>query len=254
MASTSKSDNLTKTLEFVQQRKGRGTGAYVQGLLSFGVLLVTIGLVIFLFVPLIRDAQTIAVRRAGIEREVDALKKKYATISGYDKVALADNLSNARILIPDNIRVAELATFINVNATSFGLTVSRLGIDEDRSEVKQVTEVEERDRLLGPQLQTPVFLGRVQGPFAFRGSRDNIFRFLDFLVTGGYATNFDQVTVTAGSTEDSWGVSFFTSYYYLQPVENLPPSFELLEVNTDALRPITIRTPGATPGVDDLSE
>lgn len=250
-------NSASRTLEYIQQKKPK-SGSFVQGLISTGVFLASILIVIFVYVPSIQNTQAILKKRLAVDEEVAALEKKFNTISAYNRSELDDGLASARFYIPDDIRVAQLATFINENSKQFGLEVSRLGINEDKTEVKQSAATDEKDKLLGATNDAnKVFLGRVEGPFAFRGSRLNIYKFLDFLVVGGFATNFDQVTINSGDTEENWSVSFFTSYYYLQPVSKVEASRPLLEVQKDALKPIRINetpiepttqvTPTATP-------
>ncbi len=242
--------NINKTLEYVQQKKPN-TAAYVQGLISLGVLVVTIVIVIFVYVPNITETKEISTKRKAVETEVAAFQKKYDTIAAYNVSDLADGLKSARVFIPDDIRVAQLATFINQNSKQYGLEVSRLGINEDKTEVKQTVGTETKDKLLGSaNAANRVFLGRVEGPFSFRGSRTNIYKFLDFLVMGGFATNFDQVTINAGDKEENWSVNFFTSYYYLEPVSKVESSRALIEVDKSALKPISVDSGSAIPTPD----
>lgn len=243
----SPNNSANRTLEYIQQKKPN-TGFYIQGLIAVSIFLVSILVAIFVYVPSIQSTSETLKKRKAVEAEVEALQKKFDTISTYNRSDLDDGLTSARFYIPDDIRVAQLATFINNNSKQFNLEVSRLGINEDKTEVKQTVGDEEKDKLLGVTTDANrVFLGRVEGPFAFRGSRENIYKFLDFLVTGGFATNFDQVTINAGDKEENWSVSFFTSYYYLQPVTNVEAARPLLEVKKDALKPIRIGDTQITP-------
>lgn len=246
--------NIIKTLEYVQQRRGSGK-VYIQGLIGVSIFVVSLLVVFLVYLPYLKDTSTLQGKRVEVENEVTALRKKYEVISGYNRSDLDDGLKSARYFIPDDIRVAQLATFINVNAKQFNLEVSRLGINEDRAEVKQSSTEEEKIKLIGSSKDaSTVYLGRVEGPFSFRGSRESIYKFLDFLVMGGFATNFDQVNINAGDTEENWSVSFFTSYYYLQPVVKVEAARPLLEVQKEALRPITINQDNIQPTpVDQLT-
>lgn len=233
-------NNTERTLEYVNRNRS-GNKVYLQGLIAVAIFLISVLVAVFLYIPQINQTTEVVKKRKDLETEVSSYQKKLDTITAYDQSALVDDLESAAYFIPDEIRVAQLATFINVNAKQYNLEVSRLGINEDRSEVKQSLGDEEKSKLLGNVAYvSSVFLGRVEGPFSFRGSRDDIYKFLDFLVMGGFATNFDQVSITSGTTEKDWSVTFFTSYYYLEPVKNVPPSAPLLEVQKDALKPITV--------------
>jgi len=240
-------NSAMRTLEYVNRKKS-GNRVYVQGLIAVAIFLISLLVVIFLYIPQIAQTKSVVTKRKSLDTEVTALQKKFDTISGYSRSDLDDSLEAAAFFIPDEIRVAQLATFINTNAKQFNLQVARLGINEDRSEVKQSLGDEEKGKLLGnAAFASTVFLGRVEGPFSFRGSRENIYKFLDFLVMGGFATNFDQVSITSGGSPDDWSVTFFTSYYYLQPVKDVPASAPLIEVLRDALKPITVNRDAVAP-------
>lgn len=234
-------NSTTKTLEYVQLKKGGGK-AFVQGLISASIFIVSLLIVVLVYLPYIKSTKEIVNKRVALEENVISLDKKLKTISAYNRSDLDAGLKAARVFIPDEIRVAQLATFINTNAKQFNLEVSRLGINEDKSEVKQAAAgEEEKGKLLGTINESKkVFLGRVEGPFSFRGTRENIYKFLDFLVMGGFATNFDQVTLVSSDIEDKWSVSFFTSYYYLEQVSQVEPARPLLEVLKEVLKPISI--------------
>lgn len=239
--------NITRTLEYVQTKRGGGK-AFLQGLISAGIFVVSLLVIFFVYVPYISATKEIVKKREAMEESVAALDKKYKTISEYNRSELDDGLKAAGIFIPDDIRVAQLATFINENAKKFSLEVSRIGINEDKAEVKQAAGEEEKGKLLGTIDESKkVFLGRVEGPFSFRGTRENVYKFLDFLVMGGFATNFDQVTLNSNDIEDKWSVGFFASYYYLQPVTKVEASRPLLEVQKSALTPITINEENVQP-------
>ncbi|PJA12355.1 hypothetical protein CO112_02930 [Candidatus Dojkabacteria bacterium CG_4_9_14_3_um_filter_150_Dojkabacteria_WS6_41_13] len=240
-------NNAVRTLDYVNRNKTGGK-AYLQGMVALSIVLVSALVAVFVYVPYVAKTKEIAKKRTSLEQEVQTLQKKYDTISGYNRSDLADELKSARYFIPDEIRVAQLATFINVNAKLFNLQVARLGINEDRSEIKQSLGDAEKVKLLGEAKEVAsVFLGRVEGPFSFTGTRDDIYKFLDFLVMGGFATNFDQVSLTTGETDTTWSVTFFTSYYYLQPVTKVNAATPLLEIDKSALKPITVNNNNIVP-------
>jgi hypothetical protein len=232
-------NNTQRTLQYVQSQKKNGR-VYVQGLISLGVFAISAIIAVLVYIPYISETAEIAKRRELVDSDVTALQKKYDTISSYSIADLANQLQDAKHYIPDDIRVAQLATFINSNAKEYSLAVSRIGINEDKTEIKPVDSSVQAKLLGSNKVENKIFLGRVEGPFSFRGTRDDIYKFLDFLVIGGYATNFDQVTIIASERDDEWSVSFFASYYYLQPLVNVEPGRALQPIQTDALKPISV--------------
>jgi hypothetical protein len=238
---------MERTSQYVQSKKVNAT-VYVQGIISFAVFILSVIIAVVLYVPYIKDTTVIAEKRRDIEKDVSSLQTKYSTISNYGDDIMAEELEAARYFIPDEMRVAQLATFINNNAKNYGLTVSRLGINEQRAEVKQV-DTKEQAKLLGStKTEKKIFLGRVEGPFSFRGTREQIYQFLDFLVVGGYATNFDEVSITTSGSDDEWSVSLFASYYYLQALTGVEPGRVLQPIQKNALKPIsTVPAPSVIP-------
>ncbi len=238
-----------KTIAYVQQRKGSNK-VYVQGIVAVIVFVISLIVAIFIFVPYIQKTAEISKKVEAVESDITALEKKYKEINGYDRDELAAQLKLVSYYIPDTIRVANLATFINANATKYELAVARLGINEDVAEIKASVDEAEKSRLLGSlKSEKEIFLGRVEGPFSFSGSRDAIFDFLDFLVLGGYATNFDQVSIV-GAGKDSWTVNFFAVYYYLEPLTEVEAGRQLVPIQKELISNLTIpviSTPSVTP-------
>lgn len=242
------SNTALKTLEYVQQKKG-GSKVYAQGLFALAVFVVSIFVAFFVYIPFITGTQEIARQREEVELDIKALEAKYAAVNGYDRDTLATNLEVAKKYVPDSIRVAQLATFINLTAKQHSLEISQLGINENQSEIKPAGS-EEKATLLGSNKnEKKVYFGKVEGPFSFKGTRENIYKFLDFLVLGGYATNFDQVTITGTDKDDEWTVSLAASYYYLQPLVAVEPGRALMDIQEEALIPLrVVALPTIIPG------
>jgi len=235
--------DLSRTREYVKKKKISGR-AFVQGVISFGIFLLSLVVVFVAYIPLIKSARESVKKRESLQKEIDSLNKKYEIVNGYGADKLLKELSLTKKFIPDDIKVAELATFINAEATKFNLEVVRLGISEDKTEVTK-TSKKDKEKLIGTvKAIDKVYLGRIEGPFTFSGSRDDIFAFLDFLVEGGYATNFDKVNIVSQvDSKDgdekvavgNWSVSLFTAYYYLQPISDVNPKTPLVQIRVDVL-------------------
>lgn len=246
--------DMMRTLEYVQKQKKSGK-AFLQGVLSGSIFLVSALVVFLVYIPYIKGIGEVIDQREVVVSESDALQKKYDAIVAYDKDMLRSDLVVATHYIPDDMKVAELATFINDRAKNFDLKVSRLGISEDRTSVGDSSAEKTKEKLIGTQKAVDiVYLGRIEGPFAFEGGRANIFDFLDFLVTGGYATTFNEVSLVRGDG-DKWNVSFSTSYYYLLPLKAVDPKTPQVFIQKDVLAPLSLPsgiptgTPSATPSV-----
>lgn len=229
-------NEMMRTLEHVQKKKRSGK-AFLQGVISMSYVLVSILVVFFIYVPYISGVNDIIKSREELEKEVSLLQTKYDHMNGYDRTKLRSELTLVSHYIPDDMKVAQLATFVNDQASEFDLTVSRLGITEQKTEVSSTT-ADEKEKLIGSKRDvTSVYLGKIEGPFSFLGERKNIFEFLDFLVLGGYATTFNDVTVSAIDSAQ-WQVSFSTSYYYLNPLVGVDPKTPEVSIDSNVFEPL----------------
>lgn len=217
-----------------KQGRSGGGALLFQGMIAIGVLVVSAGVAITVYIPYIQDISTARAKQKQLTQDVLALETKYNKINATDRNTLDLGLIAARRYIPDDIKVAELATFVNINAQKFNLAVSQLGISENKVDIKKSLTEKEVTKLLGTKKDQKVLLGRMEGPFSFTGRKGEIFSFLDFLVKSGYAINFDQVTVSNVADDqsaDKWSVKFVAVYYYLAPLSNVDAAAALLEPN-----------------------
>ena len=73
-------NNIVRTLDYVNRKKTGGK-AYIQGVIALAIVLISALVAAFVYVPYIAKTKEIAKKRASMEQEVQALQKKYDTIS-----------------------------------------------------------------------------------------------------------------------------------------------------------------------------
>lgn len=219
-------------------KKSSGPGYLIQGIITFGIIVISFGITLFVYLPYVQDIQDQQVKQKTLRDEINILQAKYDKINNTNKEELATNLTLAKKLIPDDIKIAELATFINDNAAKFNLVVNRLNLSENKVDVRTELSVQDKEKLIGRTPGQEVILGRIEGPFSLSGNKEDIFRFLDFIVEGGYATNFDKVTIS-GSEQGGWTVTFTAVHHYLMPVTKVNPDAPIVEPRLDLLKAAT---------------
>ncbi len=180
----------------------------------------TIFLVIFVYIPTKSDIDELKKQTQSTMREVKKLKTKYEAVTRKDSKELSEILKKLVEVVPDYINVGALGKFINKVASSYGLTVESLDLSQG-----QVT-FDAKDIQRG---ETKLNVKIIRGPFKLKGTKKDIFSFLDFLVSGPYATEFDQVKIVSSDpTRFSWRVDFDAVHYYFPPVRNIDPKAPLV--------------------------
>ncbi|WKZ30114.1 MAG: hypothetical protein QY314_04935 [Candidatus Dojkabacteria bacterium] len=232
-----------------QPKKKDNSGFIVSGLIALGLVIVTFLVAFLLYIPTIQEIAQIRDKQKEEQTEIKRLQDKYNEIVGMGKPNIDANLEQARQLVPDEIQLSELATFINQNASKFDLEVSRLNLNEDKVDVRREIDAETQ-RAITAQTGQAITLGKIEGPFGLSGTKQNIFRFLDFLVSGGFASNFDQVLITPADEEKgTWSVSFVAVHHYLLPAKDIAPESVLIKPRLDLLSPIASPSVTPTPSV-----
>lgn len=180
----------------------------------------TIFLIIFVYIPLKNEIKEVNEQAEAVHKEVLALKAKYSAVTRREPEELNKILKKLTEMVPDYINVAALGKFVNQIATEYGLKIQSLDLLQEQISVDN-KDIESLDTTLNVKV--------IRGPFKLRGTRDDIFRFLDFLVTGPYATEFDAVRIRQASTNGFfWDVYFTAVHYYLPRVSNIDPKTPLV--------------------------
>lgn len=195
---------------------------FVQDLIIPIVMMVVSLILIFVvFIPVQRDISQIKSEYKSVKAEVDRLQHKYKVITAKSPEELKQILDNLRLVVPDYINIGELGKVVNSVSNKYGLNVNRLSLQQEQLVVGS-KDIKKRGGIA-------ITVKTIRGPFRISGNRDTIFDFLDFLVTGPYAIEFDAVRI-AGDNEE-WNAAFSVLLYYLPALENISPKAELVVPN-----------------------
>jgi hypothetical protein len=227
-------------------KKKDNSAFVIQGMVALGIVIASFIAAFLIYIPTIEEISALREKQETERKEIKRLQDKYNEIVGLGKPAIDSNLESARLLIPDDIKLSELATFINQNASKFDLNVSRLNLTENKVDVRREIDAETQ-RAIAAQTGQSITLGKIEGPFGLSGTKPNIFRFLDFLVSGGFASNFDQVLIVPDDPEKGlWSVTFVAVHQYLESAKDVAPESTLIKPRLDLLAPATT-TPSVSP-------
>ncbi len=213
-------------------RKKKSNGLLIQGLIALGLLVFSFVAAFFLYIPYINEINDLKEKQTKLKTDISELQNKYTVINSLGVRKVGEYLVEARKYVPDDIRIAELATFINANAQKYNLVVSRLNLSENKIDVRKQININIPLGTAGKN--TEIILGQIEGPFTINGSKGDIFKFLDFLVDGGYATNFDRVSIVPGAN-NTWTVNFVAVHHFLPPAKDIPAAYPLIPPRFDLL-------------------
>lgn len=224
-------------------KKKDNSSFLIQGGVALGMIILSFIIAFMVYIPYIQQISDLKEQQTETRAEVQRLETKYSEITGMGKQGIDANLEKARRIVPDDIRLSELATFINANAQKFDLEVAKLNLVENTTDVRK--DLPSENKVVATNAGQQITLGTIDGPFSLFGEKKDIFRFLDFLVDGGFATNFDRVQITPGENGE-WLVNFVAVHHYLGPAKGVPAEAVLLKPRLDLLNVNTPVTPTPT--------
>lgn len=237
-------NNYNSGIAPVMPKKNTNDAALIQGLVALGMVIGTFVLAFMVYIPYLNEAQQLRDKQTTLKADIAKLNTKYTEISGFGADNVDTYLAQAVKYVPDDIKLGDLGIFINNNAVSYKLQVDRLALSENKQDLQSGATTNKT--VIATQGDKAIILGRIEGPFGLSGTKENIFRFLDFLVDGGYATNFDAVAISPSSGNNIWSVNFTAAHHFLAPVEGIPAQAELVRVKLGLL-PTATPTPSVTP-------
>jgi hypothetical protein len=174
--------------------------------LSVGLILVLLAL--FVFIPMVRSAMEFRSEYAEIKEREDQLKVLEDTLKKIDEETLQVDLSNAKEIIPRNLRVSTFVYYIDVLAAEKSLTSRSLSAADTQVTVRQAGQKREDGR---------TYLG-VSSPLTYSGSLDDILSFLDTLYSASpYIISIHNVSLRG--TEQDWRVTMSVRGYYVPESE-----------------------------------
>jgi len=174
--------------------------------IPLSVLLILILLVIFVFIPMVKTAISFREEyRSTKERreELEIVEKKLGEI---DEATLQTDLINAKVVVPQTLRVASFMSYIDDLAREKQLSSDSLTAGDSQASVVRKSQGEEDERR--------VYFG-VSSPLNYEGELSNILTFLDTLYEASpYIISVSGVELRKGAG-DKWTVDLRVMGYYV---------------------------------------
>lgn len=172
-------------------------------IIPISVALILVMLTFFVFIPRITNAIDNRAEIAEIRGKREQLRALEEEIKTIDQDLLQQDLSNAREVIPRDLRVSAFVYYIDVLAAEKNLTSRSLSAADTQVTIRQAGERREDGR---------TYLG-VSSPLTYSGSLDNILSFLDTLYSASpYIISIHNVSLRV-SDQDSRVTLTVRGYY-----------------------------------------
>ena len=179
-------------------------------IIPLSVTLALILLTFLLFIPMIKSTIEARTEIVEIKEREEQLKELEAKLKRLDEDVLQSDLSNAKEVIPRNLRVSTFVYYIDVLAGEKRLVSRSLSATDTEVTIRQEGKNRDDDR---------TYLG-VSSPLTYSGSLENILSFLDALDTASpYIISIHNVSLR-GSAEESWRVTMSVRGYYVPEHES----------------------------------
>ncbi len=194
----------------------------------FVMLFISLLLIFFVYLPIINQVKEYKTEKEEYHKKYVELKAKKTLITEKNPKELSYTLTQLTKMVPDYINIGDLGKFINKIASERGVSVKSLDL------LQAQIAVDDKDITA---LNTKLNVKVIRGPFKLTGTKEDILNFLDFLVTGPYATEFDAVKITT-SDNFYWNVSFTAVHYYMPRVRDIDPEAPVLRPNWEKVKEV----------------
>ena len=197
----------TKTEIEGLSEKIKDTRLTIQDLLvPLSVLLILVLLIIFVFIPMVKAAISFRGEYKSTVERLEELEKVEEKLREIDETTLQTDLINAKLVIPQTLRVASFMSYIDNLARELNLSSSSLTAGDSQTSVIRKSEQEEGE--------TRVYFG-VSSPLNYGGELSNILTFLDNLYEASpYVISISGVGLRKGGG-DKWEVNLNVMGYYV---------------------------------------
>jgi hypothetical protein len=187
--------------------KIKDTRLTIQDLLvPLSVLLILVLLIIFVFIPMVKAAISFRGEYKSTVERLEELEKVEEKLREIDETTLQTDLINAKLVIPQTLRVASFMSYIDNLARELNLSSSSLTAGDSQTSVIRKSEQEEGE--------TRVYFG-VSSPLNYGGELSNILTFLDNLYEASpYVISISGVGLRKGGG-DKWEVNLNVMGYYV---------------------------------------
>lgn len=175
-------------------------------LVPLSVLLILVLLLIFVFIPMVKAAISFRGEYKSTVERLEELEKVEEKLRQIDETTLQADLINAKLVIPQTLRVASFMSYIDNLARELNLSSASLTAGDSQTSVIRKSEQEEGERR--------VYFG-VSSPLNYEGELSNVLTFLDNLYDASpYVISISGVELKRGGG-DKWSVDLNVMGYYV---------------------------------------
>jgi hypothetical protein len=175
-------------------------------LVPLSVLLILVLLIIFVFIPMVKAAISFRGEYKSTVERLEELEKVEEKLREIDETTLQTDLINAKLVIPQTLRVASFMSYIDNLARELNLSSASLTAGDSQTSVIRKSEQEEGERR--------VYFG-VSSPLNYEGELSNVLTFLDNLYDASpYVISISGVELKRGGG-DKWSVDLNVMGYYV---------------------------------------
>ncbi|KUK67169.1 MAG: transmembrane(s)protein [candidate division WS6 bacterium 36_33] len=174
--------------------------------IPLSVFLILILLVIFLFVPMVKTAISFRGEYRTTKERTEELEEVERKLREIDESTLQTDLINAKVVIPQTLRVASFMSYIADLAREKNLSSDTLTAGDSQTSVVRRSQEEEGEQR--------VYFG-VSSPLNYEGELSNVLSFLDNLYEASpYVISISGVELRKGAG-DKWVVDLNVMGYYV---------------------------------------
>ncbi len=174
--------------------------------IPLSVFLILILLIIFLFIPMVKAAISFRSEYNTAKERTEELEEVERKLREIDEATLQTDLINAKVVIPQTLRVASFMSYIDDLAREKNLSSDTLTAGDSQTSVVQRSQGEEGEQR--------VYFG-VSSPLNYEGELSNVLTFLDNLYEASpYVISISGVELRKGAG-DKWAVDLNVMGYYV---------------------------------------
>lgn len=174
--------------------------------IPLSVFLILILLIIFLFIPMVKAAISFRGEYSTTKERTEELEEVERKLREIDEATLQTDLINAKVVIPQTLRVASFMSYIEDLAREKNLSSDTLTAGDSQTSVVRRSQGEEGEQR--------VYFG-VSSPLNYEGELSNVLTFLDNLYEASpYVISISGVELRKGAG-DKWAVDLNVMGYYV---------------------------------------
>ncbi len=204
--------NIRKNIEAIDE-KVKGTKLKIKDLvLPIIVAFVLIGIAVFAFIPMLRNALDLRGELKEIKKKQEQMISLKNAVDKVDEGIMQGDLTDVKSVIPRTLKVSSFLYYIDQLALEKNLSSEKISVGDVNVATPggdDATAAKNESRYKG-----------VNGPLAYSGSLEDVLSFLDsFYTSSPYIVSPENITLERGG-EDKWEIELSLTGYYISEENN----------------------------------